>query len=177
METITKPFIKVTLNWQKFDGNMKDIQNIPCIYQIYGDSPIYGQNVLLYIGKANCFEGRMLKHEGNLDSFITRQPNRSFRYAEFEKHEKHTEAYQEQLSLICSIEEILIVMHKPSFNSNHIINISAKAKEKFYYIQNEGERGMLQLEVTNYYFATHQLPDKDKKATPVDCGFVIIPSE
>lgn len=132
-------FEKVTLEWIKLNSN-KEIPNVSGLYQIYGDSPVYGMNTLLYIGKAESLYRRIIKgHSQNLESFITRQPNINYRFAELPKNLKE-------------VESILIAMHKPSFNSTNIIEICQEAMDKLYYIQNHGERGMLHLECTNFYF-------------------------
>jgi len=135
-------FEVITLDW-KIIKDVEDIKNLSPdsgVYQIYGDSPIYGRDTLLYIGKASNFKNRVNGHISNIESFITRQPNINFRFAKVE------------LNLLSIVEQILIVMHKPSFNSANIIEISSKAKQKGYYIQNHGKRGLLHLEVTNFYF-------------------------
>jgi excinuclease UvrABC nuclease subunit len=146
MKTIL--FNIITLDWIIPDDNSK-ISPKGGVYQIYGDHPIYGQNILLYIGKADNLHARFVGgHLANEESFITRQPNISFRYALVDK---------EQIDIV---EQILIVMHKPSFNSAHIININKKFKEEAYYIQNHGERSLLHLEVTNYYFLSAETIEK-----------------
>lgn len=132
----------VTLNWENIGYSINLIPNESGVYQIYGDSPLYGQNTLLYIGSAENLHERIAnQHMRWRDiSFITKQPNITFRIAKIDQ------------SIIRIVEEILIVMHKPSFNSSSVINISPKSREHYIYIQNHGERGMLNLEVTNYYF-------------------------
>lgn len=139
------PFEKITLDWFKYPD--KEIPKTAGVYQIYGDSPIYGSNTLLYIGKATNLNERLIKnHElAHNESFITKQPNRSYRFALLPS----TLKAKNPLDII---EQILIVMHKPSFNSANIININSEIKKQYYYIQNHGERGMLHLEVTNFYF-------------------------
>jgi excinuclease UvrABC nuclease subunit len=133
------PFEKITLEWVKY--LQQEIPTLPGVYQIYGDSPVYGTNTLLYIGKAKNLYNRIINnHEANIESFITRQPNISYRYATVDSDHLNV------------VEQILIVMHKPSFNSANIININSEIKKQYYYIQNHGERGMLHLELTNFYF-------------------------
>ncbi len=136
---IKKEFEIITLDWK--EKGLNDTLETG-LYQIYGDSPIYGRGVLLYIGKSTKLDERIQSHFESKESFIGRQPNKSCRYAFVED------------SKLEIVEQILIVMHKPSFNSNHIIHISLEARENLYLIQNHGERGMLHLEVSNYYFKT-----------------------
>jgi excinuclease UvrABC nuclease subunit len=136
-----------SLNWINCGNDLEKLPNVSGIYQIYGDSPIYGQNVLLYIGKSKNIAKRIKDREKDSGDPVTRQPNRSFRYALLEEGK------------LSEIEDTLIVMHKPSFNSSQMKGVGKEAKSKFIYIQNHGERGMLHLEVTNFYFLekNHQI--------------------
>lgn len=129
-----------------------DFPDSPGIYQIYGSSPLYGIDTLLYIGQALSLKHRLKTHLGDKENVIGRQANLSCRYAEV------------PLELLDAAEQILIVMYKPSFNSLSLRNIKSGAKEKPYYIQNHGERGILNYENTNYYFLT----DEGKVLAPDD---------
>lgn len=141
----------VTLDWEKVIDKNTEIPKQSGVYQIYGDSPIYGQNQLLYIGKAdNLFNRIVSGHNTNENSFITRQPNISYRFA----------LVPVELNQI--IEEILIAMHKPSFNTMSMIQINSKCKEYPIYIQNQNERGMLHLELTNFYFLDEKIKERYK---------------
>jgi excinuclease UvrABC nuclease subunit len=138
-------FKRITLNWKKKET--KEIAEIPSkrgLYQIYGTSPVYGMDTLLYIGMGENLQKRINDHISSEKSFIGRQPNKTIRYAEFPQ--------EVESSLLAITEQILIVMYKPSFNSSSVINIKDVDKAKYYYIQNRGERGILSMEVTNYYF-------------------------
>ena len=142
-------FEKITLTWLSCPYN--EVPEQAGIYQIYGTSPLYGMDVLLYIGKADNLKGRLNDHFANLGT-IGRQPNKSCRYAVLPK----------ELTEI--VEQTLILMHKPSLNSSSINNMKTELKKKPIYIQNEGERGMLNIEVTNYYFLhaaayAHEIPE------------------
>ena len=133
----------IRLQWKKMK-DYTDAESHSGVYQIYGDSPIYGMNTLLYIGQASNLRARLIDHiERNSKSFITRQPSLSFRIA-----------YAET-SQITLIEEILINWHKPSFNSNSIISLQLKSRSSKVLLLNEGERGLLNLAATNLY----HLPD------------------
>lgn len=141
----------ITLNWHNIKNDKSQIPKEAGVYQIYGDSPIYGTDKLLYIGKAdNLYSRIVLGHSANEDSFISRQPNITYRFATTPIELNHI------------IEEILIVMHKPSFNSQSIIQINEKSKDLPIYIQNHNDRGMLHLEVTNYYFLSDETRKKNR---------------
>lgn len=131
----------ITLDWCKED--YKNVPDKSGLYQIYGTSPLYGLDTLLYIGQAKNLRQRIQGHFEFKDGVIGRQPNKSCRYAVLDE------------SLLNIAEQILIIMHKPSFNSSSLIKVSPKVKEKGFYIQNHGERGLLNIEVTNYYFLKH----------------------
>jgi len=136
MATIT--FEIITLDWSK--AYYKDFPILSGVYQIYGTSPLYGMDTLLYIGQAKNLNSRIRDHIEFKEGVIGRQANLTCRYAL---------APEGQLNII---EQTLIVMYKPSFNSIGLKNVSSFVKEKGYYIQNHGERGLLNYETTNYYF-------------------------
>lgn len=133
-------FEKITLEWVKED--YRSFPNESGVYQIYGSSPLYGIDTLLYIGKAINLNNRIKHHLGNKENVIGRQANLTCRYA------------TAPTNLLDIVEQTLIVMYKPSFNSIGLKDVKPSVKEKAYYIQNHGERGMLNYETTNYYFLT-----------------------
>lgn len=128
----------ITLDWRKADYN--DFPNDPGVYQIYGTSPLYGMDTLLYIGQAHNLRNRIKKHFDFKEGVIGRQPNKSCRYAKV------------QPDLLNVVEQTLIIMHKPSFNSARLIKVSPEVTTRGFYIQNHGDRGMLNIENTNFYF-------------------------
>lgn len=143
METIE--FNIITLDWIK--ANYTDAPHESGVYQIYGTSPLYGWNTLLYIGQSSDLNQRLKSHFENSEGVIGRQPNKACRFAKLDK------------SLLDVAEQILIIMHKPSFNSSRLIKVSPSVKQKPYYIQNHKERGMLNIEVTNFYFLNQGILD------------------
>jgi hypothetical protein len=136
MEMVT--FEKITLEWIKSDYLSFPLSS--GVYQIYGSSPLYGIDTLLYIGQAKNLKIRICQHLGDNQNVIGRQANLSCRYAEVAEH------------LLDVVEQTLIVMYKPSFNSNGLKKVKQIVREKGYYIQNHGEKGLLNYETTNYYF-------------------------
>lgn len=138
----------ITLKWVK--AAYKDFPTGAGIYQVYGTSPLYGIDTLLYIGQAKNLRTRISNHFDFEDGVLGRQPNKSCRYAILDDQ-----------SLLNVVEETLIIMHKPSFNSARLLQVSSIVKAKPYYIQNHGDRGMLNMENTNYYFL-NQISDKNK---------------
>jgi hypothetical protein len=154
-------FKVITLNWQKLNVNIQHNyssssggdklempeteikENKAGLYQIYGDSIIYGLDSLLYIGSAmnlkKHLEERLFKNE-----MINNQQNLSIRYALVDKDED-TEV-KDMLDITKSIN---IAMHKPSMNSQ---NIAKPYKKDLYLVENHGERGVLNIQVSNSYW-------------------------
>lgn len=114
-----------------------------CLYQLYGDSPIYGQNVLLYIGKSKNGEIRLNQH---MKGKVNRVLNLSIRFGELEYGKNVKDA---GLSVP---EEILICSVKPSYNSASINSIENSQSKHLILIQNRGNRGSLPLELSNYWW-------------------------
>lgn len=93
------------------------------IYQVYGHHPVYGNDVLLYIGKADdqTFAKR-LSQEGweynsdykNIKFYIGR-----FFLADNEKHP----TLDEWSIMIDKVERMLIYAHSPAVNSSNILTI------------------------------------------------------
>lgn len=136
----------ITLDWVKIETDkLYTLTGISGIYQIYGTSPLYGVDTLLYIGQAKDLSQRLSTHIGGIELSIGRQPNKSIKYAKLKSE------------LLTIVEETLIVMYKPSFNSNRLNNICHEATIRPIYIQNHGERGMLNYENTNFYFLNQSL--------------------
>jgi len=136
----------ITLDWKltvpekkAFAKYLLNVPEEPGLYQIYGWSETYGENALLYIGKANNLKTRLSQHF-NEDSSISRQQTLLIRYAEVE----------EKLFNLEALESILIAVHKPSMNSQNI-NSLRNIKEPVL-IQNHGERGALNIQITNSYW-------------------------
>lgn len=98
------------------------------IYQIYGHHPVYGNNVLLYIGKADdqTFGKRISQEENwefnqdsdNVEVYIGRL---------FNKTQPDDETWSK---LIGIAERLLIHTHWPAGNSSHINSITGN-KELF----------------------------------------------
>jgi hypothetical protein len=139
-------FELIDIVWKKFNGEKnkeiignKEYKNV--IYQAYGNSPIYGRDVLLYIGISNDFIRRKNEH---ID--FEKIENLSFRIGsiEFLNREKR------RILEIC--ESIIITMMKPSYNSRNIKDINKNAKSKKYIVFNKEEKGDLPLEISNIWW-------------------------
>ncbi len=131
-------FAIITLDWIRLpEGELGP--EVPGVYQVYGDSAIYGRDCLLYIGQAGSLAGRLAQHFSV--SPVTRVNNRHVRVAKCDRQ------------LLDVAESILIATHKPSMNAEYIhAPKSPEATARHFLIQNHGERGALTLQVTNSYW-------------------------
>lgn len=131
-------FEVVTLDWECLPGGEVG-PDVSGVYQVYGDSPIYGRDCLLYIGQARSLASRLAQHLNV--SPVTRVNNRSLRIARCDE------------VLLDVAESILIATHKPSMNAEYVHSPkSPEATRRPYLVQNHGERGVLTLQVTNSYW-------------------------
>ena len=124
------------------------------IYQVYGTHPVYGKNVLLYIGKARDQKiGERLKQH---EKFYYNQDSDQIQvYTGRIGSNNPKEDYDQWGSLIDIAEKLLIFTHQPAYNSSNIN--SAKDIPINAHIMNWGNRGMLLPEVSAFrYFATDQ---------------------
>jgi len=151
---INKEFEIVPINWGNHKLvakdthsntiNLNELEEYPnCLYQVYGNSIIYGENKLLYIGQTNAFKRRLIEH---IETDFNRILNLSFIIGRFEDENCNS---KEILKLI---ENILICYVKPAYNSTNIKDIHPLSKEKSILILNKGYRGSLPLECSNYWW-------------------------
>ncbi len=119
-------FNDIEYNYSTKDSKLNDETMDYGIYQIYGYHPVYGTNVLLYIGKVQeqTFAKRIAKEgwEYNEDSkniqiYVGRIYN---------ENNSDDKAWNK---LIDTAERMLIYSHEPARNSSNILNIT-KNKEK-----------------------------------------------
>ncbi|MFC2947683.1 hypothetical protein [Virgibacillus sediminis] len=90
------------------------------IYQIYGKHPIYGSDVLLYIGKADYQTlGKRISQENWLD---TNDSNNTKIYVG-RLHGPATPSYDIWSNEIDLAERLLIYVHKPAYNSKSISSL------------------------------------------------------
>ncbi len=130
--------------------SMKEAQNVsgPGLYQIYGNSPIYGKNVLLYIGKSEGIGERFGQH---LNDIFAYQTNPTVRIGKYPPKSEYSP------TMMGIAEAILICSLKPSFNSQEIQNITNMLRKEstFHLVQNCGDRGDLPLECSSYWWQGH----------------------
>lgn len=137
---------EIVIHWSKLHkaNNTEDVEKIEMntadvLYQLYGDSHIYGRNVLLYIGKSIDAKKRLKQHLKGV-----------FGHANNLQISIGTIEYNGKLEVP---ESILIANHKPSFNKEYIHDISEDAKDAGkIIIINNGNNHMLKTCCTNYWW-------------------------
>lgn len=149
--------VAIHINWEGPYG-LKEIDNLNNeatdygIYQVYGGHPVYGSNVLLYIGKSDQQTfGKRIKQENWI---YNRDYERVKIYlGRLGGYAKTTETKWSGL-IDCS-EKLLIYSHSPACNSSNINSIPEKKLQKFH-IFNWGTHRDLMAEIsgvrwTSYY--------------------------
>ena len=138
-----KEFEVIEIEWSEYMEKDKDkYENV--LYMLYGDSPIYGKDVLLYFGQTNDFERRFIEHE-NTD--LERVHNKVYYIGKINGTNK------ENISGYLDITESLItVMTKPSYNSKNVKDLCEKAKTSSFMILNNGDYRDLPQEVSNIWW-------------------------
>lgn len=116
----------ITYNYSLKNAKLNDEAMDYGIYQIYGNHPVYGTNVLLYIGKAQeqTFAKR-ISREGweynedskNIQIYVGRIYN---------ENNSSDEIWDKMIDIA---ERMLIYSHEPARNSSNILNIT-KNEEK-----------------------------------------------
>ena len=124
------------------------------LYQLYGQHPVYGSNVLLYIGMTKDGAQRFEQHdqwvrdECDIMSFRLGSLGQFTSWKEWDKLEKYKKTKGE---IVQKIEALLIYAHQPAYNAankNSAKNISANIR-----IFNSGKYGQLLPELSyRYYF-------------------------
>ena len=127
------------------DGKLLSGQGLYCIY---GRHPVYGPDVLLYIGETKQSESRKRSFSERLSEHLKGRfwyhanLSVSLGTADCEQPLSHTAIRQ--------IESILIAAHKPALNRRHIDCAMAGAER--YLVRNWGFLNVLQHECSGYYW-------------------------
>lgn len=136
------------------------------IYLYYGDHPVYGANVLLYIGKAEKqnFGTRVSQHNwptwipGNTELFF----GRICCEAPIENSEWETR--------INLAERILIFSHSPAFNTSNLNNVGRHNGDEDVRILNWGKRKSLLPEASLSRWTNKNALGHDKPNNLNHCG-------
>ena len=144
----------VEYEWNDDIFNQFNSKNDYGIYQIYGDHPVYGENVLLYIGKARyqTYSVRLNQHDDFDESHISKF--RKLHLSYFCKTEDVN--YNNWGEYIDLVEKLLINAHFPAYNSQEIKGpIGNETFKKEMLILNWNERGKLLPEVSSLRYSYH----------------------
>lgn len=139
-----KEFTIVEIEWTK-DSLIEIQDGEPLLYQAYGDSPIYGRDVLLYIGQTIRWGQREANHK---KSDFNRISNLRYLIGKIQ----NLPDGEEQVYLD-NCESLLITMLKPSYNSSNVKQTAqALQNDESYLILNKGDRGDIPLEISNIWW-------------------------
>jgi hypothetical protein len=111
------------------------------VYQIYGAHPVYGSNVLLYIGKA---EGQTFSVRLNQEEWIRYLPDaENVQIYVGRLAGKATPNDSQWCKEIDLSEKLLIHTHKPAFNSQNIRSIPDKALQDIHIVNWYNHRDLM----------------------------------
>ncbi|OHD64455.1 MAG: hypothetical protein A2096_04080 [Spirochaetes bacterium GWF1_41_5] len=144
----------INIQWEKVPFEIEEVnklnkKNHYGIYQIYGNHPVYGRDVLLYIGKANkqTFSQRLgvdQEYFQFVESILYPTNIRIGMICESEDGKNDTWE-----ALIDESEKILILSHLPAFNASNI-KAFYKGDEDCLIIYNWGDIGSLLPEISTH---------------------------
>lgn len=127
-----------------------------CLYQIYGDHPCYGREVLLYIGKTeHGIKTRFLSHLSRFsnqceDVKIFIGSFNEFRNWKTWKRIHHYKAASIKDERLNAIESLLIYAHQPAYNSKDLCSTNFNSLN--FRIFNTGRRKSLMPEVSTEFY-------------------------
>lgn len=147
MKTVKKIIINIDWEGPFSFANLSEINDSNKdygIYQVYGCHPVYGSNVLLYIGKADQQTFKVRIQQSYWDYY---QDGRNSKFYVGRLSGITTPQEKEWCCSIALAEALLIYSHKPAFNSQYIQSISHK-QAKYVHIFNWMEYRDLMPEVS-----------------------------
>lgn len=128
-----------------------------CLYQIYGDHPCYGRDVLLYIGKTlQGVATRMSQHNNRFSSQVEEVKVFIASCHEFTdwNHRNSIKKYGPiDSDTLDQIESLLIYAHQPAYNSDKITTLTTK---HIFRIFNSGRRKSLLPEISTEFWLIKQ---------------------
>ena len=149
----------IHLNWEEYDWNdgfeQFNEKKHYGIYQVYGDHPVYGENALLYIGKAReqTYSARLSQHDDFIYTHLSTFRRLHLSYF-LKSDDINYDNWGESIDLV---EKVLINSHCPAYNAQDVKGIlDDKTIGKDVLILNWGARGKLLPEVSSlrysYYY-------------------------
>ena len=134
------------------DVEQKDNDYDYGVYQVYGSHPIYGSDVLLYIGKASdqTFSRRIQQEEWDYN-----QDGQNIRYYLGRLAGQRTPRNTKWENQISTVEKLLIHSHWPAGNSKFIKSLGENPPSHNVHVLNWGHRRDLLNEVSGYVMTSH----------------------
>ncbi|WP_429123397.1 hypothetical protein [Aeromonas allosaccharophila] len=140
------------------DTQNKLVHDGHCLYQIYGDHPCYGRDVLLYIGKT--LQGaatRIKQHHKRFSSQVEEVKifiASCHEFNSWEHRDSITKYGTIDSNTLDQIESLLIYAHQPAYNSDKIKTLTTNHAFRVF---NTGRRKSLLPETSTEFW----LPEKE----------------
>lgn len=147
------------------DRNRTIVKECHCLYQIYGDHPAYGRDVLLYIGKTERdIKERILEHRGR---FSNQCDEVKIFFASFDIFTSWAEMTDSDYAPVSednvtlnAIESLLIYAHQPAYNSRSLSGTAFSNKN--FRIFNTGRRKSLMLEISTQFYRDDRISESSE---------------
>jgi len=150
-DTIYDVFWEGPFEWDKRHPHLKDHH---VLYAIEGTHPIYGRDVLLYIGRTDAGIGNRLS---NHEEWVEYEPDlikvRVASVGEFinwEEWEKEGDYPKADPDIVEQIEALLIYAHQPAYNTRGKSGLAPKIGIRIF---NTGKSGLLLPELSYLYYS------------------------
>ncbi|WP_447908304.1 hypothetical protein [Serratia fonticola] len=124
-----------------------------CLYQIYGDHPCYGRDVLLYIGKTKNMTNRLWQHYNRYTLECESVKVFIGSCGIFESWEERWEIEEYGSTgehIVDAIESLLIHAHQPAYNSSKLL--STHFNDLNLRVFNTNKRKSLMPEISTTYY-------------------------
>ncbi len=137
------------------DGIGAFVKEWHSLYQIYGDHPAYGRDVLLYIGKTErSIKERLSEHYSRFSNQCDDVKVFLASFGEFTSWAKmgndHYNPVSKDDRVLSAIESLLIYAHQPAYNSKALS--SKEFGEENFRIFNTGRRKSLMPEISTQFY-------------------------
>ncbi len=149
-ETIYYIYWEGPFDW---DQHNKHITKSHVLYQIYGAHPLYGRDVLLYIGlTSRGINTRLKEHEwwvGDASDKVTVRFGTVGKFTSWPGWERDEFSSKAKTETVEKIEALLIYANQPAFNTS---NKKSVAKAKGMRVFNTGKMGQILPEASYTYY-------------------------
>lgn len=137
------------------DKTRSIVKDWHCLYQIYGDHPTYGRDVLLYIGKTERdAKERLSEHYSRFSNQCDEVKVFLASFGEFTSWHEMREGNYEPISKdnteLNTIESLLIYAHQPAYNIQFLSGTTFGGQN--FRIFNTGRRKSLMPEISTLFY-------------------------